>query len=420
MNTHQQEFHDYIINISNARTKGQVLLDSAAGTGKSFTISKIVRKICEYKILAPTHKAVNILQRDGLCAETVHKFLKWTQEPDVDGILHTKFNYSLDKLKDTLPPVVFVDECSMLSSNIVDQLVILSKYCCMVYVGDIQQLMPVKEKKSKVFSLTFLRKFSFEENMRIKNGIPEVAKMIKDFRDGVLQGALPRLKFKTNKHCKSLMDFSNENIKKQFQELGDAVCITYSNKDVNAKNEMIRRVLFQDEYGVNIPKYCNGETLLFSGYYKGVNHTYYSNEIVRIDNVSTETIFMDYRIVKRTKGQNITFYKLETSYGDIFYKPKTSEDKAKFIKVRQNYYDACMLEQSIKSWKEYYLFVAKHDVDMKHNYAITIYKAQGSGYRCPIVNLNNIYLCCNKNGELLRRALYTAVSRSREDLMILH
>ena len=65
-------------------------------------------------------------------------------------------------------------------------------------------------------------------------------------------------------------------------------------------------------------------------------------------------------------------------------------------------------------WKEYYRLKEILDAPIEYSYAITVHKAQGSGYDNVFVDFDNINFC-NNNMEKLR-LLYTAVSRTKKKL----
>ena len=62
--------------------KDGIRINSAGGTGKTFTISSIMKFISECKALGPTHQSVNMLKKQDFNAETFHKFFGWGQDID--------------------------------------------------------------------------------------------------------------------------------------------------------------------------------------------------------------------------------------------------------------------------------------------------------------------------------------------------
>lgn len=416
MNKEQQEFYDYIENCYNNVYTGKVLLDSPAGTGKTFTISHIYKNM-DCKILAPTHKAVSILSQSGIEATTIHKFLCWSQEINENGEHIDNFNYKMSYILKDLPRILIIDECSMLSDKIISEILEFSKHTLIVFVGDKAQLPPVKEETNRVFTMEHKRVFNFHVNMRINNGDENVACLISKYREGVLNNQLPIIK--GYKDYRMKIDDFEKKIKEIYDNEPDTMYISYSNNDVNRMNEKIRNIIHADKKvnGV-LPDYCEGEKLLFSGYYKTEKHTYYSNERIKIEKVECVDIFMPYDTYIRCKGKNVKFYKITDQYDNVFYKPYKSH-YCQFLKVKKNKYDYAKLKCSKAIWKSYYNWLNKYDSDIKGTYAITVYKSQGSGYKNVIVNITNIIRCCN-TPSLLRRSVYTAVSRSKNKLIIVY
>ena len=122
-------------------TPQEFKLGGYAGTGKT-TIIRTVKDRAQKEelsvwVCAFTGKAVNVLQRKGLSATTIHSRLySFYQDPQTKQIIWTK----KDRL-DPEPDLIIVDESSMLSTDLYRDL--LSHGHPILFVGDPGQLEPV-------------------------------------------------------------------------------------------------------------------------------------------------------------------------------------------------------------------------------------------------------------------------------------
>lgn len=131
-------------------------LSGYAGTGKTLCTKKILD---EYRygvvVSAPTHKAKGVIERLTECeAKTLHSLLGL--RPDLE-ILDYDPNFPI--FNAIVPPKInsynlcVIDECSMINLNLFTLIkdTIIGHNTKVLFVGDIAQLPPVKEKVSAVF-----------------------------------------------------------------------------------------------------------------------------------------------------------------------------------------------------------------------------------------------------------------------------
>ena len=114
-----------------------------------------------FVISAPTHKACNILRKQGLKAFTIHRLLKAERDYTDEGDLY--YDFFPNEYKDVL---IIVDECSMINNEMFAEFKKISKNNYVVFVGDILQLIQVNQNGiSKTFKETD-QVFKFTKNMR--------------------------------------------------------------------------------------------------------------------------------------------------------------------------------------------------------------------------------------------------------------
>ena len=122
-----------------------------AGTGKTFLIEYIVRKLGlvageSVAFVAPTGKAASVLIKNGTPASTVHSLI-YTREEDIevneDGEVVSE-QFLRFVRKDSLPKdlrLIVVDETSMVSDDVLRDLLYFNVKC--LFCGDSAQLPPV-------------------------------------------------------------------------------------------------------------------------------------------------------------------------------------------------------------------------------------------------------------------------------------
>lgn len=452
----QEAFVDFATDCVEQGITGSILLDSPAGTGKSYSIVELCENLpdvdalefiqsniknTERLILAPTNKACAVLKAETMGKRlpkitTICRFLKWKKDVDEDGNTVTAygcFNEDGDLADDfvsKIPSLLIIDECSMISQEQADILLQLREFSLIIFTGDTCQLPPVNEGVSKVFSWDHLKTFAFTKNFRLmKSTSPwgkKTAAYITASRDAVVAGKL-------SNHTKHDIFFDHatfdELLMKAFRDNKDAVLITYSNNNVKQYNDTIRLHLFQKDKEP-IEKYYAGERLIFSGFRRTKKKHYRTNDMINIVDVQVSSKELSYA----TQGEDkdittkiIKFYKLKDNYGNHWYKPYDAPDekelKKYFAKIRKYIKEFKNNKKASSSllksmWKRFYEIRELYDANINYSYSITIYKAQGSGYSYPFVNYNNIYHCCKRDRDLMLRAIYTSASRCRKNLIM--
>jgi len=401
-----------------------IVLDAPGGTGKTFSLKHIIKIIKDkgrnVKVLAPTHKAKSLFLKDGISAETIHKFLNAKREID-EETGKEYYVYSNDVNVSDIS-CIFVDESSMVSKEMFDIISKLKTRKC--YMGDRAQLNPIGEGLSPVFEMENIH--SFTENMRIKSNPDSLsAQYLKTFRELTSN---PSLKIKIDKQNKKFM-------LDEFKKKTDCVVLAWTNKQVDYLNRLIRCALFNVNE-TELEKFYVGENLIFSGFYE--NHTngikYYSSDIITIEELKIKKKFVPYPkcdcgiqnrdhkinrceecgiIGHSTNGHELTFYELKDQNGTVWYSVCT-DDRNILIKILCEYRKHCLVMKNKQTWEIYYRIKNTYDPNLKYSYAMTVHNSQGSQFETVFVDINNIKL--NRNVEECSRMMYTAVSRFRNSV----
>lgn len=391
------------------------LLIGCAGSGKSFLTRVMVDYIYNQGfsmcILAPTHKALNVIQKylddsdlksKSFECFTLAKFLfkkqvfhdsgEMTFIRDSHLFMKHKFDY------------IFIDEASMVDSDDFECFMKLHR-SKIVFIGDSYQLPPVGEKSSVVFdNVNYIAKLS--TTMRTNHsGLQSVYNQFRNYVDD------SELELENNDHVsvyETKSEFFNC-IKSNFKNDGTCKIIAYRNVVVNMYNTYVRQILFERADDLYLP----GEQLIFNQTY---NDEYTNNTEVTVQSVSLIEKPHPYT------GIYYNVYELLLTDGGILY--KVCGDS----KTNYNHYFNTMLS-SIKSsksknksnrWSTYYKHRYAFDPPITYGYALTAYKAQGSTISNTFVDLDDIYYTMiEKDPVVMKKAMYTSITRASDKIFIL-
>jgi AAA+ ATPase superfamily predicted ATPase len=217
------------------------MLTGGGGVGKTFLIRKFINKINEdnkiasakhynFKVLAPTHKAVGVLKKGiGHDVQTLAKFLGYAETYDEDGekviSYNTKKEIGLD--------FIIVDECSMLTLDQINALI--SKDLKIIFLGDSYQIGPINEEcsVSNIFNLCDIN-YELKKNQRTLND--KILDIIQIFRHNVDLRYIQRKSIDHEFRTTSRKTFDQELISSFYNENTDntisTVFIAYTNLHV--------------------------------------------------------------------------------------------------------------------------------------------------------------------------------------------
>ena len=427
------------------------LLLGGAGTGKTYMVGKIVKKLStiigdekSIQILAPTNKAVKVIKSKikyckNVSFHTISKFLEQGIEYTQDGkiIYNTKINVMNDNYKNI--KYIIIDEASMISKNNWKDLnfYVFNKLqdVKILLIGDNCQLPPVKETTS-IFNNFHCKKFRLTDIMRTQSH--EISNIYQLFREIVLNND----KLSSIKSIKSGQDFKYINSVNEYIsnfDIENDKIISYSNESVDKYNQIIRNKLFdnpEEEYVIgekvifgSTVKISNITTSLFDVKYVYSNdeatimhiekisintiYTYYTDIKFNIENIFPEKIFDVYKLYLRLEnGEFLNVFRLEEhSKNDYEIYFKEIYEKITAFSKNKN----IQREYISKIWDIYYTVKNTINIPIKYSYALTVYKSQGSTFKKIFVDIEDICLCV-KDNDILSKSIYTAVSRGSEKI----
>ena len=370
--------------IKNALTNRVSIITGGPGTGKTTIINSIVKLyirinnlnykdiINEIALLAPTGRAAKKMSDStGLGAMTIHRYLKWNKEKNEFQI--NEYNKNYHKL-------IIVDETSMIDTYLFDSLLKgIGHNITLVLVGDANQLPSVGPGlilndliDSEMFTHTTLEQiYRQSEN----SYIPILAKEIKE-----------------------------HNLREDFDKQTDDYNFLCASG--LAIKEMIRKIcLMSKEKGLT-----EEDIQVLAPMYKGENG---------IDNLN---VLLQEIFNPRDEKKH------ETKVGDVIYR---EHDKVlQLVNDPDNNIfngDIGYISSigTIMNPKKKEVFTIDFDgneviygredlINIKHAYAITIHKSQGSEFAHVIMPISKSYY-----KMLYNKLIYTGVSRAKKSLVII-
>ncbi len=394
-------------------TQKEYAIRGPAGVGKTYLLQHLIGTILPYykqscKLLgkkeeitqivmtATTNRAAEVLSGDmGMVTQTIHSFLNLRVFDDYEtGKQKIQKTARFMVYENTL---IFIDEASMVDHELYKILhEATTSSCKIVYVGDHNQLAPVGEAVSKVFSDPAMGSASLTEPVRNANQ-PALMALCNQLRQTVETGV-----FKPMRLVPGVIDQLDgptfrQHVNQVFaQEGADSRILAYTNKQVISYNDYIRKfrgytpnVLHDGELVVNNAAVQIGGTILSAESEFRISMTDSSDKVL----TSVNGWELDVYSIKMISTRNGDIYQL--------YQPKDFWAYQGFMKD---------LSRG-KHWVDFFWF--KNRVpDLRSRDSSTVYKAQGSSFESVYIDLGNIGT--SNIANQVARMLYVAVSRAKE------
>lgn len=362
--------------IKNAYEKNFSIITGGPGTGKTTIIKGIVelyRRLHNYSyeelinklvLLAPTGRASKRMSESCLMpAYTIHRFLKWNKDSN---------KFLVNETNKSSAEFVIIDEVSMIDVNLLDNLFKgLNKNVKIVMIGDYNQLESVGPGKvlkdlidSDMINVTFLNElYRQDENSYI-------AKLAYEIKENEISDS-----FLEKKDDYSFIETNNINLKKVLEK----VCELALEKGYTKDDIQLLAPMYKGENGID-----NLNKLLQSIFNPDIGQ----NSITSRDVIYREN---DKVLQLENDPDNNVFN------GDIGY---IIDIKGTTITVD---FDGNIVKYTPKDY-----------IKIKHGYAISIHKAQGSEFKLVILPIIFSYKIM-----LYKKIIYTAVTRAKRNLTII-
>ena len=364
--------------ILSAVNNGITIISGGPGVGKTTIVNAICKLyisklrlnneqiLSDIALLAPTGRAAKRMsEKTNLPATTIHRFLKWNKENNEFQV--NEYNKDYHKL-------IIVDEMSMIDNFLFASLLRgLTTNITLVLVGDYFQL-PSVGPGNVLRDLILSNKFNYCPLNAIyrqtsNSYIPILASEIKDH---------------------------NVESKDYFLAKDD-----YNFIEVN--NFLIKSTLKQIIDKAIKKGYNENDIQILAPLYKGENG---------IDNLN-----LMLRDIFNPEPKN------EIKFNDVIY--KENDKVLQLVNDPDNnvfngdighieHIDSVKKEVTINFFGNYIIYKKEDLINIKHAYAISIHKSQGSEFNFVIIPISNNY-----RRMLYNKLLYTAVSRGKKSIIIL-
>jgi hypothetical protein len=471
-----------------------------AGAGKTYIISRSVISLLEHKLIdcayvcAPTHVALNVLEsyfktnfdndeQKELLKKikflTIHKLLEF--KPSISNETGTKvFRATKESkhLKQMSNKLVIIDECSMISKSMVQEIdkYIQQYYLKIVFLGDIAQLRPVSESKSLVFNLLpldYAYHIILDEIMRTKSpSIKLVSKIIREWDPNNKSVTLCNMLLPIHKQPETPKsfrlyhkndDYANTTwfkyVVKKISLDTMPIILTWRNATADFYNQIIREHIHQT---TELENYKEGDFLMFNNFYASLDIgdepglRFYTSNVIKIikikskkrrlidwtqitinsDKVSAPIMTACNTLLRKLNKFQTEFIVDKCIANKIHNNPDDTNNIGKACIIltinRSNlaqYYD---LRKTVQEHLEFFFHKYKSEevssilwqafhknlidpyADLTFGYSITTHKAQGSTFDIVLVDFDDVVQ--NRNIGEMQEMLYTSSTRASAEL----
>lgn len=436
LDTRQKEVLEATLNYIQYKQSQYLCISGRAGTGKTQICALIVKILKDnnipFLVITPTNKSKNVIASVvNSEAITVHRLLNLSPQVDILELDLRDLNF----IQHSKPPTIqynsvwIIDECSMINDDLYKLIIeqANSFNCKIIWLGDEKQLSPVNQNK---ISKTFTDSIKYTLNKVYRQSTnSSIGAVLETLR------SKPIYKFESTPEDESGYLKVYDNIKLMLEEhsylfkvgmnLEDQRIIklvTYTNKRIEALNQIIRRLVFNDN-----EEYHFGEVL--TGYdtcnYKSKG--FVENSADYLVREISDTTFQGLKSYKLTLYDPIKNDNFEVL---ILSRYNSSYDFHKLSCKIENMRVKAVKSKSSKDWKVYYqfqeAFLSPIDLvydnrvikrkSLDYGYCISAHKSQSSSYLAVLVDMENIFQCTDP--EELRQLQYVACSRTTGNLII--
>lgn len=386
----------------------EFIISGPGGTGKTHLMSVLIDKImpryyetCGFMGLEPKYSEVVMTATTNKAAEvlaiatqrptsTIHSFMNLKPQED----------FSTGKVRLTKTrtwkvhenQIIFIDEYSMIDSNLLKAIHEGTLNCKIVYVGDHCQLPPVGEAISPVVNRG-IQLYELTEPMR--TNVPELQMLNAQFRHTVETGDFYPIEIKPG-----IIDWLDDDqmqaeLAQTFTNVTrSSKIVSYTNGRVNQFNGHIRELRHLPEH------YTVGEYLVNNQGIQIGKHMLSAEQEVEIVNLARRTTTIT---IAENAYLEVVYATLKLSSGGHIEKVPVPVDRDHFNALVKFY-------QKQKNWPVYFELKNKYP-DLRPFDASTVHKSQGSTYDTVFVDLGNISTCHQPNQ--VSRMLYVALSRAK-------
>jgi ATP-dependent exoDNAse (exonuclease V) alpha subunit len=367
------------------KDKRTYVIQGKPGVGKSFTMSILIKifELIGYYVKCGTFtgKASQVLRDKGVDSNTLHSLM---YKPNIDEngkIISWSKNDNIEC------DVLYIDEFSMISKDLIEDIIGYNKIT--IFFGDKNQLMPIGEES--MYLENCIDK-ELNEIVRQERDNP-IIKVLNDILEGVeLQ---KNMKLKTEQGLFATLDLNlnASTIEKLKYEYDIMICGT--NKFRHMLNHQYRKHKGYKEY------LCEGERIMILKNDK--DNGIFNGQVLTVKN-----------IIGKPEMDEAGFTVVDINTDDGIYKISING-----LLNPEFDFDDYLFKNKVHKLKEY-----TKPAFVNYAYAITVHRSQGSEYTKVLVFSQDMKWMLykqetkEKGQEMYKRALFTAISRTKNKCVV--
>lgn len=449
---------------------GMAVLRGFAGTGKTFLVARLIQALEDaglaIAIAAPTNKAVRVLREKIVQAGVAMPDAPIDQQDPrgaastvAFGSLHSLLGLKLTEREDGTQEcqsardpslhaydLAIVDECSMIGSDLFARVVTAKRGCRVLFVGDPAQLPPIEpgEAISPTFSkVTFEVTLSEVVRQARDNPIIQLSMLIRraiesdhDVTAADMAAVLPPLH---DSPAAALVTGGPETVSAfalfEIRAGRDARVLAFTNAAVQQYNGAIHEALhgrtefpFVPGEPVILHAACEAQVLDAQGRFTGIKTTLITSEEAAVIAVAPREhpdwpqVPCAAVILERDGGQQVQVFvatqasALERTIAEQFTVWRTLKARAEAAYQQGLRAEGRRLQDQAKEASARAWALRKAFAPLRHAYALTTHKSQGSTFDTAIVDLAD--MARMRSAFQFNRGLYVAATRPRQYLAI--
>ncbi|YP_010510088.1 DNA helicase [uncultured phage cr29_1] len=462
--TYNKELQSAIVNaVSFLKTNTDptlyYVIEGKAGTGKTTIAKEILKEFEDEQIYvaAVSHKAKGVIKSSFGDDTRGKKFFSIAGLLGMKGIndndtLTTKFQVGLKvPLLDNPPALLVIDEASMITEDVLKKIIdinsSLSRPFLMLFLGDIGQILPIRDEQSEFYRTNkdLLNKKSDIFNSKHKS------KLITRVRLGEANPILPYADYFWENSLKENPELNPTQHIVRNNQITDKGSLLFSNSEGEVLNSVIKAVKNAVEKGLTnhvkiVTYHVNEKTelnqkiheALFgkdSDYSKGdmlILNSPYDLPDVNATMENSSEILIKSILDEDTDEFGVHTLYLETN-GTAYTRTGNEQKDCVILVVSRNdigLYNQKLLElasyakrltnRALKklAWSDFWEYKGRY-ADVDFGYAITAHKSLGSTYDIVVVDEKDIMGTTATSNQEKSELIYTALTRPRKTAIVI-